>query len=493
MHGLPLTARVYLWFILFSSILLILFTFPIAGELIETPMPALVILIGMVLAHRAEVVFERRPGERIIFAVDDALMLFSVSTLGQPGVLAVATGLLVAQISQRKAWERVAFNVGMICLTYSLSTFVFELVQPNPAIPFAGQWGFLAFLTVAVTYYATNNLLVSVMIGLAGGQSILRTYSDSLFRMSWVHLLLYAIGAALSALYAVDPWLLFYGAIILIVARYAFATVAALHSETRQRQQLAEERATLYQEQARLNAELDRAARLAELGTFSAGIAHEFNNVLTAVIGHAQIGGFSDKIEEKQYSLDVIERVCQRATSITGSLLTFARRSEPDLAPAHLEIAIDETLALVRHDLEREQIRLEKQIDPLPMLLCDIGQINQVLLNLITNARDAVRDQTNPTIQIGLHSEGASAMLTVRDNGSGMPPEVLDRIFQPFVTTKSKGNGLGMAICYGIITAHKGTIEVASELGSGTVVTLRLPITPIEANAILTSQVEVRV
>jgi signal transduction histidine kinase len=280
----------------------------------------------------------------------------------------------------------------------------------------------------------------------------------------------------MAALWAVDPWLIVYGLLTLLIAQRAFAAVVALNAETRRRHELAEERARLAEELHRQEVELARSARLAALGTFSAGIAHEFNNMLTAVIGHAQVGQLATTLADKDESLGVIARVSQRATSITNSLLTFARRREPELRLASLQAAIADTVALVVHDLRRDRVALVQQVEELPPVLCDPGQICQVLLNLITNARDAMREQGGGTLRLGLTSEGDQALLTIADDGPGIAPDVLDKLFQPFVTTKATGNGLGMSICYGIVTSHHGTIAIASALGQGTTVTIRLPL-----------------
>lgn len=485
MRTLPPPARLYLVLTMIAAGALALSTAPLTPRLLEAPLLTLLTFGGLVLAHRAVVVFETKPGQTTAFTVDDALSIFCICTLGQPGIWIVAPALAVAQLVGKRPWERVAFNVAMMGLTYSVTAFVSRLLLVPGSVPFSGPAGPLIFLSIATTYYSTNMLLVSLMIALASGRPVLQIYRENLLQVSWVYLLTYSIGAGMAALYAVDPWLLIYGVITLVVARYAFATVVELNAETLRRQELAEERAALYQEQARLNQELGRTSKLAALGTFSAGIAHEFNNVLSAIQGHAQLAHMADSFAEKNYSLEVIARVTQRATSITNSLLTFARQREPDLALGRLQTAIDETVALVRPDLEQDRITLIQSIADLPPILCDLGQLNQVLLNLITNARDALRGRERAEIRLSLEQVDDVAVIVIADNGPGIPPDVLDRMFQPFVSTKKKGNGLGMAICYGIIEGHKGKIDIDSELGRGTVVTIRLPMRTEEPPAVI--------
>jgi signal transduction histidine kinase len=456
---------------------------PTLPSLLQVPLISLLGLIGYTLAWYGEIHFTDINGSRIAWAVDEAVCLLLITIFGSSGVWLIASGFAIVGLLRRRPWERLLFNLAMLIISYSLAALVYRLIQPADSIPFGGAIGPLTFVSTAGAYYLSNMTLVSLMIAFASRQPMLRVYQHNLRQVDWVQLLVFTIGAAMGALYAVNPWLLIYGVLTLILARHAFATVAALNIETHQRTQMAEEQARLYAERARLaeelhthQAELARAAKLAELGTFAAGIAHEFNNVLTAILGHAQVAKLSDTFAEKDYSLDIIARVSQRATSITASLLTFARQRDPDLELAPLQIALYETIQLVEPDLHHEQIRLVQQIDAIPPTLYDIGQLTQVLLNLITNARDALRGRPDPVIHVRLHREADAAVITIADNGPGMPPEVLERLFQPFVTTKKKGNGLGMAICYGIVESHQGKINVISSADYGTTITISLPI-----------------
>jgi two-component system NtrC family sensor kinase len=246
---------------------------------------------------------------------------------------------------------------------------------------------------------------------------------------------------------------------------------------------LAMEHARLFEELRHKQDELVRSSKLAALGTFSAGIAHEFNNLLAGILGYAQLGLLSDDIDEKNEALDVAARACLRGRGITSSLLTFARRSDPQRALYQIRDAIEETLALVERELAKLNIRVERQLQPVPPTICDLGQIGQVLLNLITNARDAMIDQGGGVITIELSQRDGQIELVVSDTGSGIPEHLLQQVFQPFMTTKgalggstTPGTGLGLAISYGIVEGHGGTISVDSAIGRGTTMVVRLPI-----------------
>jgi len=245
---------------------------------------------------------------------------------------------------------------------------------------------------------------------------------------------------------------------------------------------VAVENARLFTELRHKQAELIQSSKLAAVGTFAAGIGHEFNNLLGGMLGYAELGRSVDDVAEKDNALDVIRQACQRGRSVTRGLLTFARRNEHRRELCQLADAIDETLTLVEIDLRKLNITLVRAIEPTPAIVCDSGQIAQVILNLVTNARDAI-GKGGGTITIALRQEGRFVELSVSDTGHGIPESIRDRIFEPFVTTKgalgsssTPGTGLGLSVSYGIIKDHGGDIQIATAVGVGTTMTVRLPI-----------------
>jgi signal transduction histidine kinase/CheY-like chemotaxis protein len=228
--------------------------------------------------------------------------------------------------------------------------------------------------------------------------------------------------------------------------------------------------------------ELVQSSKLAAVGTFAAGIAHEFNNLLAGMLGYAQLGLAVPDTETKNESLKVVVDTCKRGKSITGSLLTFARRRESHRELADLYEAVQGTLTLMELDMRKFNITIERDIKPVPLTVCDAGQISQVFLNLLTNARDAMND--GGTLRVTLDNDDQQIVLSVRDTGCGIPDTIRDKIFEPFVTTKgalggseTPGTGLGLSVSYGIVKSHNGAFEVSSLPGQGTTMTVRLPIT----------------
>jgi signal transduction histidine kinase len=242
------------------------------------------------------------------------------------------------------------------------------------------------------------------------------------------------------------------------------------------------ENVRLFDELNRKQDELIQSSKLAAVGTFAAGIAHEFNNLLAGMLGHAELGYRIPNMAEKNHALDVVIQSCRRGRSVTQGLLTFARRREHKRQLADVAAAIEETLMLVDVDLRKSHIEIVRQIDLVTPTVCDLGQIAQVVLNLVTNARDAMKPQGG-TLTIGLHEREEMLEISVSDTGCGIPETIRDKIFEPFVTTKgalganqTPGTGLGLSVSYGIVRDHGGEIIVDSTIGHGTTMIVRLPI-----------------
>ncbi len=228
-----------------------------------------------------------------------------------------------------------------------------------------------------------------------------------------------------------------------------------------------------------------RAARqsdkLAALGTLSAGIAHEINNPIGIIISRVEVmmlEAADDALApELRKDLEVILRQARRVATITQGLLSFARQSTGTHEPVALNRVVQEIVQLAQKDMSRSRVTVSTKLgEGLPAIAADANALGQVLLNLLTNARAAMPDGGSVTIETALVEDGRSIRVVVRDTGSGIPPEILPRIFDPFFTTRADGTGLGLSISHGIIADHRGTIEVSSEPGKGTVFILMFPV-----------------
>jgi len=235
-------------------------------------------------------------------------------------------------------------------------------------------------------------------------------------------------------------------------------------------------------ERKNMEEELIRSSKLASLGTLAAGIAHEFNNILTAMLGYAELGLITKDLEKMKKALEVVVKSSARAKSITDNLLTFARKHESKREYANIRDAVDTSIALVKREFEKDNIRIIRKFSKVSKTFCDVGQISHVCLNLLTNARDAMRPKGGKLI-VELRNRDGYIELKFIDTGCGISPKLKERIFEPFITTKGplggsseKGTGLGLSVSYGIIRNHNGTIEVKSKENKGSVFTIRLPI-----------------
>ena len=224
-----------------------------------------------------------------------------------------------------------------------------------------------------------------------------------------------------------------------------------------------------------------QADKLAALGTLSAGIAHEINNPIGIISSRVEVmmleaeqEGLSDEVRK---DLEVILRHARRVAAITQGLLSFARQSSGTRGPVNLNQVAEEVVQLVRKDMSRARVDVTMKLGgTMPTFMADANAVGQVLLNLLTNARSAMPEGGEITIETSHLAAGRSVRLTVRDTGSGIPPEILTKIFDPFFTTKSEGTGLGLSISHGIVHEHHGTLDVRSEVGKGSTFSLTFPL-----------------
>ena len=250
--------------------------------------------------------------------------------------------------------------------------------------------------------------------------------------------------------------------------------------------------------------------KMASIGKMAAVLAHEINNPLSGILTYAKLLRKWTDREEMPHddsgrarrqdicdSLDLIASESRRCGDLVRNLLTFSRTTPMNLQPANLNQVVDRSLRLVQHQLDLAGIQVQLQLDDdLPQVICDAAQIEQVILALVMNALDALPQGGNLWIVTSFRHQPNLASIVVRDDGSGIPPEILPRIFEPFLTTKETGRGvgLGLAISHSILERHNGSIEVQSEAGRGTTFTVTLPwdgdaeeTAPLPANGVATT------
>jgi PAS domain S-box-containing protein len=249
------------------------------------------------------------------------------------------------------------------------------------------------------------------------------------------------------------------------------------------------DRKRLEQERIELEAQLRQQQKLEAIGTLASGVAHEINNPIAGIMNYAQL--IADKVEPKsqaaEYAGEIVHET-ERVATIVRNLLQFARQEKQGHSPARIQDIVEQTFSLFRALLRSDQITLTVDVpDGIPSLKCRSQQIQQVLMNLLTNARDALNAKYP-----GYHAAKTLAVrvapfeqagrrwlrLTVADQGPGIPPEIQARIFDPFFTTKprDKGTGLGLSISHGIVQDHHGVLHFETEPSIGTRFHLDLPV-----------------
>ena len=230
-----------------------------------------------------------------------------------------------------------------------------------------------------------------------------------------------------------------------------------------------------------MQGELIQSEKLAGIGQLAAGVAHELNNPLSGVLGFTQLL-LADKTltPPQREDMETIHAQAQRCRVIIQNLLQFSRRQEPKKERVDMAAIVRSVIQLVKYEFSTAGIDIVEKMPPaLPLIFGDAHQLQQVLLNLLTNARQALEGVPEARLIIEAEQNNERVILRVMDNGCGIPLENLNKIFDPFFTTKpvGKGTGLGLSICYGIVQQHEGTLRAESiGLQQGATLILELPI-----------------
>jgi two-component system NtrC family sensor kinase len=249
-----------------------------------------------------------------------------------------------------------------------------------------------------------------------------------------------------------------------------------------ERSMLYEEARQAYENLRRTQEQLLHSEKLAAVGQLISGVAHELNNPLTAILGYSQLLTSSGQMGQQgiEYA-DKLYKQAQRTHRIVQNLLSFARQHKPERAAVQINQTLEETLALRDYDLRMSNIRVHLDLAPdLPVTAADPHQLQQVFLNMVNNAVDAILERSiegDLWVRTGLN--GDRLFIEFADSGPGVKDA--SRVFDPFYTTKpvGKGTGLGLSICYGIITEHGGTIRVSNVPNRGASFTIELPCQPV--------------
>lgn len=231
-----------------------------------------------------------------------------------------------------------------------------------------------------------------------------------------------------------------------------------------------------------LEQKLAQAQKMAALGELVSTTTHEFNNILMTIINYAKLGLRHKDNATREKAFEKIFAAGNRAARITNSVLGMARNRSASQEPLNLTQLVEDTLLLLEREMNKYRIAVDKQFQPIPEAVVNGGQIQQILLNLLINARQAMPNGGRLLLKLLHDREEEMIDLVVRDYGCGIPADKLPRIFDPYYTTKTGpdssgrgGTGLGLSTCREIIESHRGRIRVDSAVGKGTAFTIKLP------------------
>jgi signal transduction histidine kinase len=239
--------------------------------------------------------------------------------------------------------------------------------------------------------------------------------------------------------------------------------------------------AELADREARLSdahTQISRADKLSAVGELAASIAHEVKNPVTAVVGYAQLGKETQSLDEAHELFTLVEKQGWRAGEVLQSLLEFTRREPSSPEPVEPAALAGETMRLLLHPLRMRGVTFRSQLpEGLPKVLAHAGDLQQVLVNLVMNAADATDGRESRIVTLGAAADQGRVLLSVRDTGVGVPPELREKIFQPFFTTKKgrDGTGLGLSVSQRIVKDLGGEILLESVVGEGATFTVVLP------------------
>ena len=231
---------------------------------------------------------------------------------------------------------------------------------------------------------------------------------------------------------------------------------------------------------AKTQAAMDRQQRLASLGQLAAGVAHEINNPLGGILTFASL--IEEEIPEDSPIREDVEEIVRQAVrcrTIVQQLLEFSRQREARTAPHSINELVKRTLALLEKQASFQDIQITQELDPeSPVTIADESQLQQVIMNVVLNAKDAMNERGKLTVTTGHNADAREVFVRFTDNGCGIPETMREAIFDPFFTTKApgKGTGLGLAVAARIVQAHRGRMDVESDVGRGTSFTVVLPL-----------------
>lgn len=416
------------------------------------------------------------------------------------GETAVVVASIVAVLSSVRFSRKVrtiTFNWGCAALSVFLTSCLLRFLFRDPLL----QHGTListryvaAICTMALAQYASNSGLVAIGAALTTDQPIWQTWWRHYL---WTSITYFAGASAAGMIAGLVYQIGLYAfvitlpivAIVFLTYRTYLRNIETSAAQADQAERHVKELSHYIAEQERIREQFSQLEKLSALGELASGVAHDFNNTLAGILGRAQLLQRTSDPEKLKRGLDIIIKTAEDGARTVKRIQDFARqRRDHDFALISIDQILQDVSEITRPrwkncaEASNIHISLDRQINSKAKVMGDDSELREVLVNMVFNAVDAMPE--GGTLSLTTRNVGDSVVITVGDTGVGMYPEVRSRIFDPFFTTKGKaGLGLGLAVSFGIIRRHGGTIDVDSQYGVGTEFRITLPVASVATDA----------
>jgi signal transduction histidine kinase/ActR/RegA family two-component response regulator len=430
------------------------------------------------------------PQFRSQISVSDTFIFLTLVLYGcEPAILLAATEALFSSFRFSRKHITILFNWGCAAWSACVTSYALRLFYGDPvslsAGPLSGKF-ITAIALMALVQYASNSGIVAICGALKAGAPIWQTWKKHYL---WTSVTYFAGASAAAVIAKLIGLFGFYALIITLpiiaIVFFTYQTylknIEASAKQAEQAERHVAELSHFIAEQERIREQFSQMEKLSALGELASGVAHDFNNTLAGILGRAQLILRTNDPEKIERGLNIIIKTAEDGAKTVKRIQDFARqRRDHDFEPVSIDQILFDVSEITRPrwkdraEASNVQITLDLQIRSKTKVMGDESELREVLVNMVFNAVDAMPQGGNLTLTA--EDVDDRVVISVGDTGSGMLPEVKTRIFDPFFTTKGKaGMGLGLAVSFGIIRRHEGSVEVDSEVGVGTKFRISLP------------------
>jgi signal transduction histidine kinase/ActR/RegA family two-component response regulator len=436
-------------------------------------------------------------------SVSDTFIFLTLLLYGyEAAILMAATEALLSSFRFCRKRSTMFFNWGCAAWSACVTSYALHLafgdIVSLGASPLSARF-LTAMALMALIQYVSNSGIVAICGALQADRPIWQTWKKHYL---WTSITYFAGASAAAVIAKLINQFGFYALVITIpiiaIVFFTYRTyvknIEASAAQAEQAQRHVQELSHYIAEQERIREQFSQMEKLSALGELASGVAHDFNNTLAGILGRAQLILRTNDPEKISRGLNIIIKTAEDGAKTVKRIQDFARqRRDHDFEPVSIDQILFDVSEVTRPrwkdraEASNVQISLDLQIRSKARVMGDESELREVLVNMVFNAVDAMPEGGQLTL--AAEDVGDSVVISVGDTGTGMAPEVKSRIFDPFFTTKGKaGMGLGLAVSFGIIRRHEGSVDVESELGLGTKFKISLPKATVQEDSIVQEQ-----